>query len=514
MRYDVIVIGGGHNGLTTAALLGNAGRKVLLLERRSVLGGLAALEEFHPGFRTPGVLHDTSGIRRGVADALRLEVHGLKWRAEEVPVFTPQEERSGLLLYRSAERAGVEIRGHSPRDAERYAAWRGFIERIRPMVSRLQNEPAPALGAKSAGDWWDLVRMGLAFKRLAPADLHDFLRIGPMCIADWLNEWFETQVLKAALAGPAIAGTWMGPWSAGTVVTLLLQECAAGREVEGGPAALTRALESACRSNGVEIRLSRPVRRIRLEGGRAKGVDFSDGGAEDAPVVVSSCDPRTTFLNLLDPMDLPSGLETEIGHWRCRGTTGRVSLALTGPLEFAARIGGRFEAARIGEKLDDLEKAFDAVKYGEFSKSPHLEVRVPTVSDPTLAPSGHHVVSILAHFAPYELRGGWDEGRRQAFGEVVVARLARFAPGLPDRIAAAEVMTPADLEDRYGLCGGQIHHGEQGLDQLFSLRPASSCSRHGTPIPGLYLCGSGTHPGGGITCAPASLAAAAILRGR
>jgi len=191
MRYDVIVIGGGHNGLTTAALLGKAGRKVLLLERRSVLGGLAALEEFHPGFRTPGVLHDTSGIRRGVADALRLEVHGLKWRAEEVPVFTPQEEGSGLLLYRSAERAGVEIRGHSPRDAERYAAWRGFIERIRPMVSRLQNEPAPALGAKSAGDWWDLARMGLAFKRLAPADLHDFLRIGPMCIADWLNEWFE-----------------------------------------------------------------------------------------------------------------------------------------------------------------------------------------------------------------------------------------------------------------------------------------------------------------------------------
>jgi len=335
-----------------------------------------------------------------------------------------------------------------------------------------------------------------------------------MCVADWLNEWFEAKLLKAGLAGPAVLGTWLGPWSAGTVVTLLLQESVAGREVLGGPAGLTAALAAACRSHGGEIRTSAAVKRLRIAAGRAEGVELESGESLDASQVVSSCDPRLTFLEMTPPRALPQDLEGVLRHWRCRGTTAKVHLALNGPLDFAGRPGGVFEAARTGEELDDLERAFDAVKYGEFSTLPVLDVRVPTLSDPGLAPKGHHVVSILASFAPHALRSGWTDASRKAFGDAVVAALARYAPSLPGRIVAGEVLSPVDLERRYGLTGGHIHHGEHSLDQLFSLRPSPSCSRHATPIHGLFLCGSGTHPGGGVTCAPGALAAAAILSRR
>src|SRR5437867_25009 len=224
MKYDAIIIGGGHNGLTTAAFLGKAGRKVVVLERRECPGGLAALEEFHPGFKTPGLLHDTRGVRQRVAEALQLERHGLKWRNEEVPAFLPQGKGRGLLLYRDPIRAQTEIAAYSPHDAEKYSAWRGFIRRIQGFLVRLQDEPAPELGAQSLGDLWELARKALALRRLPEKDMLEFLRIGPMCVADWLNEWFETKLLKAGLAGQSVLGTWLGPWSAGTVVTLLLQE--------------------------------------------------------------------------------------------------------------------------------------------------------------------------------------------------------------------------------------------------------------------------------------------------
>ena len=514
MRYDAIVIGAGTNGLTAAGLLAKAGRKVVLLERRDRLGGLGALEEFHPGFLTPGLLHDTAGVRRRVADALQLERHGLKWRPDETPVFAPEESGRGLLLFRDPARAAAEIANHSSRDVDRYAHWRGFLDRIRGFVLRILEEPAPPVSARGLGQMWELASKAIALKRLPDKDLREFLRIGPMCAADWLNEWFESPLLKAALAGPAVSGSWMGPWSAGTVVTLLLQECASGREVEGGPAALTRALEGACRGHGVEIRTSSEARRIRLGSGGAAGVDLVEGGSLEAPVILSSCDPRRTLIDLVAPRDLPPRLELTIRHWRSRGTTARICLALRGPLEFAGRPGGLFEAARTGSELDELERAFDAVKYGEFSRVPILDVRVPTLSDPTLAPPGHHVASILVHFAPYHLNGGWTEERRRALGEAAVARLACYAPDLPERVLAREVQTPADLEERYSLTGGHIHHGEPALDQLFSLRPAASCSRHATPLPGLFLCGSGTHPGGGITCGPGALAASAVLAAR
>jgi len=511
MEFDAIVIGGGHNGLTAAALLGKAGRKVLVLERRDRVGGLAALEEFHPGYRVPGLLHDTTGLRPFVVEALGLERHGFSFRREELPVYAPQKEGGGLLLHRSAEVSAPEIRNFSARDADRYGDFRRFLSRVREFVAGMLNKPAPELSQPGLRDLWTLSRSAWELRRLGEKDLLELLRLGPLCAADWLNEWFEGKLLKAALAGPAIQGTWMGPWSAGTAANLLFQESVAGFEVQGGPAALTQALESAARSFGVEIRTSSPVAAIRTAGGRAEGVTLTSGEPLDCARVISTCDPRRTFLGLIPAREVPPGLDSSIRQWRCRGTLAKVHLALNGPLEFSGRPGARLEAVRTGEELDELERAFDPVKYGECSSAPILDLRVPTISDPSLAPAGHHVVSILASFAPYDLRAGWSEEKRKSLGESVLDVLERFAPAVRSRVVAGEILTPVDLEERYSLTGGQIHHGEIALDQLFSLRPAPSCARHATPIAGLYLAGGGTHPGGGITAAPGALAAAAVL---
>ena len=512
MGYDVIVIGGGHNGLTAAGLLAKAGRKVLILERRDRLGGMASQEEFHPGYRVPGLLHDTASVRRGVVEALKLERHGLTFRRDEVPIFLPLRSGGGLMLHRNAQAAASEIRNFSARDAERYGPFREFLGRIHGFFQRLLDRPAPELASLGLGHLFEVAGSALALRRLSERDMLEVLRIGPMCVADWLNEWFEGKLLKAGLAQSAIQGTWMGPWSAGTVVNFLLQELPAGREVEGGPAALTRALEASCRAHGVEIRLAAEVRKILMAANRARGVVLESGAEIAAPVVVSSCDPKRTFRRFLSPRDVPPSLPSAMQHWRCRGTTAKVHLALSGSLEFAGRPGARIEWARTGEEMDDLERAFDAVKYGECSTRPVLDVRVPTVSEPTLAPAGHHVVSIIAHFVPYHLRGGWNEERRKELGEAVISMLAEACPTLRERIVAGELLSPLDLEERYGLTEGHIHHGEHSLDQLFSLRPLPSCSRQITPLSGLYLASGGTHPGGGITCGPGALAASAVLR--
>ena len=514
MEYDVIVIGGGHNSLTAAGLLGKAGRKVLVLEARGVLGGLAALEEFHPGYRSPGVLHDTACVRRGVADALSLERHGLRFRSDEVPTYLCQHGGGGLLLFRDAAAGAPEIRNFSRADADRYPEFRAFLDRIRPFFQRLTDQPAPELQELSLGHLFELAGSALALRRLAEKDMLEVLRIGPMCIADWLNEWFEGKLLKAGIAHQAVIGSWLGPWSAGSVVTFLLGELSADREVEGGAPALIQALAKACESNGVEIRTHAPVARLRPGSVGMAGVSLADGTEIEAPVVVSGCDPKRTFLTLMSPRSVPAALAETISLWRTRGTTAKVNLALSGPLEFSGRPGARIEAARTGEEPDDLERAFDAVKYGRFSEAPILDLRVPSVTDPSLAPAGHHVVSMLVHYAPYHLRGGWTDESRKTLGEAAVEALAKHVPTLRERLLSAELLTPTDLEERYGATEGHLLHGEPALDQLFSLRPHPSCARHATPIPGLFLASGGTHPGGGISCAPGALCARAVLRAK
>ncbi|HVE14509.1 MAG TPA: FAD-dependent oxidoreductase [Elusimicrobiota bacterium] len=504
-NYDVIVIGAGHNGLAAAAALAKAGRKVLVLERRGVAGGLAAGEEFAPGYRTQGLLLDTHGLRKDAVRDLDLESHGLKLAAEETPVYVAQEKGPGLLLYRDAERAAPEIARHSKKDAEAYKKFRAFVDRIAPFVAKVLDSQPPGV-VPAPSDLLKLLATGISLRRLGEKDMLEVLRIGPMCIADWMNEWFETDLLKVALAAPALPGTFMGPWSAGTVATWLLAESSAHNGVAGGPAALAKALEAAAKARGAELRLDAPVRSIRIKDGKAAGVTLEDGTEVHAPVVLSSLDPKRTLLGLVAPTDLPMDLEKQIRVFKTRGTCAKLALALKAPVKFAGAEGKSFAAARVcGEKIDDLEKAFDAVKYREFSKSPYLELRMS-------AEGGKHVAEALVHFAPYALEGGWTAQKAEALAEAALAVLERVAPGTKENVTAKQLLTPADLESRYGLTGGHIYHGEHALDQVYSLRPSVDLARYATPLEGLFLGGSGNHPGGGLTCAPGTLAAEAVLK--
>lgn len=510
MQYDLIIIGGGHNGLTCAALQASRGRKVLVLERRGILGGLAAGEEFHPGYRTVGVLHDTSSVRSSVIDKLGLESHGLKRRSDEAAVFAPQKDGPGLLLFDDPVRACDELAAHSASDADRYVEFRAFLARIGSYLSGILGEVPPPISPRGAGQFLALLRKGWALRSLGRETMYECLRIGPTCAQDWLDDWFETDVLKAALVSPALLGTWSGPRSAGTTALALMQICTAGRGIVGGPAALVDALVLACESRGVELRTNAGVVRILTDGGRVQGVELADGSRVEGGLVASSVDPRQTFLDLIRPLDLPGELGSGIENWRCRGTTAKVNLALDGPLEFSCRPGAVFDTIRVGENLEEIERAFDSVKYRRLPVSPHIDIHMPTVLDPGLAPAGHHVASMLVHFVPHDLEAGWGDTQRADLLEVCLNRLAEVAPECRDRIVGYQVVTPADLERELSLTGGHIHHGEHGLDQLLSFRPQATCARYATPLEGLVLCGSGSHPGGGITCAPGELAASTM----
>ncbi|MFQ5494849.1 MAG: phytoene desaturase family protein [Phycisphaerae bacterium] len=540
-RYDVLVIGGGHNGLTAGAMLAKRGRKVLVLERQERGGGLAVGDEFHPGCRAPGMLHDTTCVSPGVIDGLALEPCGLTLTTGTPAVFIPQRDGEGqngsdrqtggsrgLILHHDPDLAAEEIAAHSPRDAERYAEYRAFFGRVGRFVNGLFRRRPPTMSG-GAGDLFELISRGVALRRLGRKDMLELLRVGPMCVADWLGEWFESELLRCALAAPAVDGMFAGPWSPGTSANLLRHEAMAGRAVIGGGPALIDALLASATQQGVEVRTSAEVERIRVSGGRVEGVTLAGGESIDAPIVACSCDPKQTFLKLVDPGCLTTKLREDIRSLRMRGTTAKVNLALSGPLRFACRPDYNAEHARIGGTLDEMERAFDAVKYGRMSRSPILDVYVSAVAGPehtaALRPAmppdssatppdaqdERTVVSIVAHFAPYDLADGWNDERRQQLGDSVVDRLSEYAPDLKSSIVGREILTPVDIERRYGVAGGHIHHGEHALDQMI-VRPCPSCARYATPIDGLYLCGSGSHPGGGLTCDPGALAAEAIER--
>jgi len=508
---DVVVIGGGHNSLVCAAYLARAGRRVTVLERRSTLGGLASSSEFHPGYSVPGLLHDTSRVRPQVIKDLGLTGHGLALRDRRPSMYLPQADGPGILLHPDPAAAADELAKVSAADAKAFAEYCAFFKRIGGFFAKVMDTEPPEVTRDDLSTVWQLFKLGFGLRRLGADDMSEIMRVPTMTVADWLRERFENDLLVAGLAAPACFAGYVGPHSPSTTANLLIYESLRGPGVQGGPAALVSALEKACTAANAVIRTDAPVSRIRIESGRAVGVTLEDGTNVDG-LVVSGCDPKRTLLSLVHPADLPSPLGHDVGNYRMRGTTAKVNLALSAALDFAGRPGQAFEAVRIADDVDTVERAFDAVKYRQTSEIPHLDIRVPTVSDSSLAPQGHHVASVIVHFTPYHRDGGWTDERRQALGDQVLARLKRYAPNLDEVLVGRQVLTPQDLEDEYGLTEGHIYHGEHALDQLVSMRPLASCAGHKTPVDDLYLCGGGTHPGGGISGGAGRLAAAAVLR--
>lgn len=510
--FDAIVIGAGTNGLTCAALLAQQGMAVVVVEAHEQIGGLARAHEFHPGYRSAGVLHDTTVVRPWVVDQLSLVHHGLQLRPTKPDVLALGAPGESLLLAGDRLRTAGEIAKVSERDADAFLEYRAYLDRLRPVLSQFFDRQPLDLIDTGMGDLWAMFRQGLSLRKLGKKGALELARLMPMCVGDWLDEWFETDLLKAALALPAVAGTFTGPRSPGTNANLLLHEAAAGTGgVVAGAPALVRALEKSARANGTSIRTGIKVKRLLTDGGCVEGVELVDGEELRAPLVVSSADPKTTLLELLPAGTLPRSTEEALVSWRTRGTTGIVLLALDRKPVFTCAPDKNIAYAQTGGHILDIERAFDAVKYRQVAAKPVLEIEVPTVERPNLAPEGHAVVAVRVHFVPHTHDNGWSEQQRSTLGDQVVAELGQHLENLADTTVARKVMTPADLETSYGTTGGHIHHGEHALDQLL-VRPAPGCQRYTTPLEGLFLCGAGSHPGGGLTCAPGGLAATAIAR--
>jgi phytoene dehydrogenase-like protein len=522
-KYDIIVIGGGHNGLVAACYLARAGMKTLVLERREVIGGAAVTEELQSGFRCSTLAHTAGPLSQSVIDDLDLKRFGLQTLTPDVRVLALATDGRTLAIYNDVARTRKEIHSFSSKDADAYPEFITSFERIGRVLSPLTTMTPPSIDHPAAADVWHLGKIGLAFRHLGKKDEYRLLRWGPMAVADLAAEWFETELLRATVAARGIHGAFAGPWSAGTSLGLIWQAAIDGNPiapalfVKGGMGGLTKALADAAASAGVELKTEAEVSSIETRNGKGTKVVLKNGDDYEARAVVSNADPRTTFLRLIDPIELEPNFLTKIRNYRAVGTTAKINLALSGLPSFAGVNGSESEtklAGRIhvGSDIDYLERAFDAAKYGEYSQEPYLDITIPSLTDPTLAPEGQHIMSIHVQFAPYKLKeGDWDS-RRDEFGSAVINQLEQYAPGIHNLILARQVLTPLDLERTFGLNGGHIHHGEQSLDQFFAFRPLLGWAQYRTPLKGLYLCGAGTHPGGGITGLPGANAAREILK--
>lgn len=528
---DVVVAGGGHNGLTAAAYLARAGKRVVVLERRHVVGGAAVTEELFPGFKYSVASYVVSLLRPEIIRELELPRHGLEILPLE-STFTPLPDGDYLMRWADHDLTRREIARHSPRDAEAYDEFGQLMLQMARAVKPILGMVPPDPGSLHPRELLRLGSLGRHMRNLGEKNLYALVKLLTMSAADFLDEWFESEVLKATMSASGIIGTFLGPRSPGTAYVLLHHYMGeidgvfrAWGFARGGNGAVSQAIAGAARRWGADIRTGAPVAQILLRNGEAIGVVLKSGEEIRARTVVSGMDPRRTFLKLLPPDSLPPEFVDAVERYRTRGSSAKVNLALDALPEFTALAGKEVArqsgvpphlrgAISIGPSLDYLERAYDDARQGEFSRRPYLDIIIPSLIDPGMAPPGKHVMSVFCQYAPYDLDGGWSDAQRQALGQTVIDTLAEYAPNLEKNILHCQVLTPWDLEETFGLTGGNIFQGELALQQLFFLRPVPGWASYRTPIRNLYLCGSGTHPGGGVSGAPGRLAALTILGGR
>jgi phytoene dehydrogenase-like protein len=520
---DVIIVGGGHNGLVASFYLAKAGFKPLVLERRSQVGGAAITEEFHPSFRCSTLAHNAGPLRTDIVCDMQLGKHGLKFTTPDVNTVSLTPDGRALILYSDIRKAAQEITQWSPKDAASYSDFGAALGKIGKVIGEALLLTPPNIDSPDNGDLWGMLKTGRSIRKLGKKDLYRVLRWGPMAAADLVAEFFDTEPLRATIAARGIFGTSLGPWSAGSALVLMLH--AAGDPTPagsvqfpaGGVGAITQAMAAAAKEAGAEIRTGVEISEILVEDGVATGVVLASGEEIAARAVVSNADPKRTLMQLVDPAHLAPDFVQKMKNYRCMGTVAKINLAISALPEFTAlkaKENGNLLRGRIqiSPEIDYLERAFDESKYGNFSRNPYIEITIPSLSDPSLAPPGEHVMSIYMQYAPYKLKNSDWESQRKTLGENVVKTISQYAPNLPQTILSHQIITPKDLEETYGLTGGHIFHGELALDQFFTMRPLLDWARYQTPIERLYLCGSGTNPGTGLTGGSGANAAREIAK--
>ncbi len=514
-QYDVIIIGAGHNGLVCAGYLARAGCSVLALEANEQVGGAAITREFAPGYSVSAAAHLLYLLAPRVASDLGLAQRGLKWAATDLSTVALATDGNHLTL------GGDFVEGNGLSAADR-AAYPLFLNKFRRFAGILQKTfmtTPPRLAHNSLADLANLAGLGMRLRLLGRDLMQELLRTGAINVYDVLQETFTDDLLKGALGLDAVLGSNLGPRSPGSVLTYLyrltgrVQGNGSGISIPaGGMGTVTRALRACAQAAGVEIRTGAPVQRVLLDRDRVTGIETAAGEQINSAIIVSNADPKTTFLQLVGARNIETGFVRRIDNIRMRGKAAKLHLALDGRPAFKgmtdALLGQRL---LIAPSLNHIEHAFDDSKYGRYSGQPVMEISIPSIHDDSLAPKDKHVLSAIVQYAPYELRTGWDSGRA-AFKQLLIDQLEEYTPGIRDQVVASELLAPPDLEKEFNIHGGHWHHGEYSLDQFMMLRPAPGAARYATPVAGLYLCGAGCHPGGGVMGLPGRNAANEILK--